>query len=79
MVAQPDKLELCLLPTASEDATEMIRLEKELRQELREKVWCGRREEVWCGRREEERCGRREEEEEGRCGREVEGGEGLWK
>ena len=38
MVAQPDKLELCLLPMASEDAAKMASLEEQLRLELRKKV-----------------------------------------
>ena len=38
MVAQPDKLELCLLPTSSEDMAHMTSLEERLRQDLRQRV-----------------------------------------
>ena len=38
MVAQPEKLELCLLSTASEDMAKMTELEEKLQLSLRQKV-----------------------------------------
>ena len=38
MVAQPEKLELCLLSTASEDMAKMTDLEEKLQLNLRQKV-----------------------------------------
>ena len=38
MVAQPEKLELCLLPTSSEDMSKMTALEEKLRLELKQSV-----------------------------------------